>query len=766
MSSSSSVTTSTINGVTRATGLSSGIDVDSIVSGLMTAERAKKLNKLEQKEQSATWKQTDYRTMISDIQTFSSKYFTTGSSSSLLSTSNFLKYTATSDDSAVTVTAASTASAANHTIEVDQLATKATLTSSASVSKDVQGSTTPTLTSSLSGKSFVITLDGTAKTVTLDSTVTSLATLQTAVDNSVGSGKVTVSTNSSGYLTITAADSGVNAITISAPTASSSTSALTDLGFSGTSAVLSNRLSTSDTLSTIAGELSSSLSSTLTFNTDGQIDLTINNTTLTFDKTDTLADMMSTINKSAAGVTLTYNSITGKLIMTADNTGAGNTLAVTESGSNFLSLLLSNSTAGLDAKVTLDGQSLTRSSNAITVDGVTYTANATTTTASAQTTLAAAITAATSGTTTTNKTAVTTAYTAYAAALTAGGTTATTAATLLSTKTALDSAISTLANSTLSSALTTYNTAAGTAINDAATTEKTSDSTTNQTAVTTAITAASATGSSTAATVSVTQDTDGVYDLIKSFVDDYNTLISTINTELSETADSDYPPLTDDQKSSMTDTEITAWEAKAKVGLLESDSTLTDFVSDLRSSLIDSTSVQSTTLSSIGITTGSYDTKGKLSINEDTLKAAIASDPESVMNLFTQQATSTTSSGTSLKGTTIVRSLSSSNLATRYKEEGIAYRFYDTIQKNISSIQDSSGNKGILLEKAGITDDASDTDNTLTTLIDKYTTEISTEKTRLNTVEDNLYTKYSNLETYINKMNTQLSALSSESSSS
>ena len=136
------------------------------------------------------------------------------------------------------------------------------------------------------------------------------------------------------------------------------------------------------------------------------------------------------------------------------------------------------------------------------------------------------------------------------------------------------------------------------------------------------------------------------------------------------------------------------------------------------------------------------------------------------MKLFTQQTTSTTSSGTSLAGTTIIRSLSGSDLTTRYNEEGIAYRFYDTIQKNISSIQDTAGNKGSLLEEAGITNDSSDTSNALTTLIDKYTTEISDEKTRLNTVEDNLYTKYSKLETYISTMNTQLSSLSSMTSSS
>ena len=208
----------------------------------------------------------------------------------------------------------------------------------------------------------------------------------------------------------------------------------------------------------------------------------------------------------------------------------------------------------------------------------------------------------------------------------------------------------------------------------------------------------------------------------------------------------------------MTDDEITAWETKAKVGLLESDSTLETLLSDLRTSLIDSVSGSTISLSSIGISSGTYDEDGKLYIDEDTLTAAIASDPEAVMNLFTQKSSTYPNNST-------VRSLSSSALSTRYEEEGISYRFYDTMQKYISTTRDSSGNKGTLLEKAGAEDDATETDNTLTTLIDKYEEEIDDEEDRLDDLEDTLYTKYTTLETYINTMNSQLSALSSLTSS-
>lgn len=47
-----------------------------------------------------------------------------------------------------------------------------------------------------------------------------------------------------------------------------------------------------------------------------------------------------------------------------------------------------------------------------------------------------------------------------------------------------------------------------------------------------------------------------MYDSISEFVDAYNTLIETINTALDESYDSDYPPLTDDEKADMTEDEI------------------------------------------------------------------------------------------------------------------------------------------------------------------------------------------------------------------
>lgn len=632
MSSSSSISTATVNGRTVISGLSSGIDVDSIVEQLITAESTK-LNKLNQAKQLAEWRQEAYQGIISDLQTFSAKYFDTTSASSILSQKTFQQFAVKSGSSAVTASFTSAASAGTHRVTVSQLATAATLKSGGHLSKTIQGTAAADY-SSLSGTRFQITADDATATVTLDNSVTDLDSLQAAIDAAVGEGKITVS-DSSGILTMEAAqDSGVDAITISAPDDAEASSALNALGF-GSDATLTNRINASATLETLAG----AMQNTFSFNAEGQIELDINGVNFTFDKDETLAEMMAEINSSEAGVTLAYDGLNDQLVLSAATTGAQKTLTVSETGSTFLSAALSVYTAGKDAKVTIDGQSMTRSSNTVTLDGVVYTLNTTT-------------------------------------------------------------------------------------------------------------------ESDAAATVTLTQDSDAIYDSIKSFVDDYNALISTINDALNQEYDADYPPLTEAQEDDMSDDEISKWNAKAKTGLLQNDSMLQNMLTNLRAALSNKVSGQSLTLAGIGITTGSYDENGKLYIDEDQLKEAIQSDAAGVMELFTQ-------SSTSYAGTTAVRSLNSGARKIRTKEEGIAYRFYDILQDNIGTIRDSSGNKGLLLEKAGIAGDASSTDNTLTDQIDEYEEEIADEEDRLDDERERLYEKYTALETCISELNSQLTSLQS-----
>lgn len=627
---SSSISTyTTSSGSTAISGLISGLDTASLVDDLVDAESTK-LESLKQDLQLAEWKQEAYREISTELQDFVDTYFSSTSSSSLIKQANYLQYAVTnSDTSALTATAGTDAVVGTHTLTVKQVATSATVSSAAGISKVVTGSSTPSF-SSATGQSFILTLDGTEYTVTIDSTVTDIDSLQDAVDEAVGEGKLTVGTDSSGALTFEATtDSGVTSIAIAD---GETDGALTNLGFDEDSNT-SNRISTSATLA----EISAQMDTAITFVTnaesgDKEVTFSINGTSFTFSEDDTLEDVMTTINESDCGATIAYNSLTDKLTLTSDLTGAGRLLSMSDSDdSSFVSSLLGTTTAGTDAILTYDGAKLTRSSNSVELDGVTYTVASVTTEA---------------------------------------------------------------------------------------------------------------------LTVDVAQNSDAIYDLVSNFVEAYNSLIETINDKLDEEYDNDYLPLTEDQEAEMSETEIEKWNAKAQTGLLEGDDTLSDLLRELRTALMDSVSGSSLSLTEIGISTGTYSENGKLYIDEDALQAAIEEDASAVQALFAQKSTSYSNSAG-------VRTMNSSERSTRYKEEGVALRFYDILSDYVSTSTDSAGNKGKLLELAGIDSDGSNTDNSLSEQISDYEERIEKEEERLEAFRELWESKFSAMESALATLSSQ-----------
>ena len=123
--------------------------------------------------------------------------------------------------------------------------------------------------------------------------------------------------------------------------------------------------------------------------------------------------------------------------------------------------------------------------------------------------------------------------------------------------------------------------------------------------------------------VEVEADVDGMYDTIKNFVKKYNELVDEMNTLYNEKKP-EYEPLTDEEKSQLSDTEIEKWEKKAKQGLLRRDETLEKLLSSMRTILNKAVTVtdkdgneQSFSLASLGIVTGDWTEKGKLHIMGD-----------------------------------------------------------------------------------------------------------------------------------------------------
>ncbi len=139
--------------------------------------------------------------------------------------------------------------------------------------------------------------------------------------------------------------------------------------------------------------------------------------------------------------------------------------------------------------------------------------------------------------------------------------------------------------------------------------------------------------------INQTEDIDAIYDNIVEFVDAYNTLIEELNTLVNAEYNSDYMPLTSDEKAEMTDSEIELWEAKVEESLLRNDATLTSLLYDMRitmMSMYETADGGTISLASIGITTSSdYTENGKLYIDEDTLREALTNNLDDIKDLFT-----------------------------------------------------------------------------------------------------------------------------------
>ncbi|MEF3330883.1 flagellar hook-associated protein 2 [Oceanobacillus oncorhynchi] len=139
------------------------------------------------------------------------------------------------------------------------------------------------------------------------------------------------------------------------------------------------------------------------------------------------------------------------------------------------------------------------------------------------------------------------------------------------------------------------------------------------------------------ATLNVTNDIDHTVEKITEFVEAYNEIVEKINESQREQVFRDFPPLTDEQKSDMSEREIELWEEKAKSGMLRGESFLSSGLTNMRQSWYGTVKNDGafTSLTEIGIETSSdYMDGGKLVINEADLRDALAADPESVQRLF------------------------------------------------------------------------------------------------------------------------------------
>ena len=162
---------------------------------------------------------------------------------------------------------------------------------------------------------------------------------------------------------VTAADSNGNSVDFSMTSVEGGTLGLTK-------ASASNKINSGSTLSNLGFKPEA----------DGTYKLNINGTEISLDKNATISSMMSAVNKSAAGVTMTYSSLTNSFTLESKEFGGAGKVEVGDTSlGRSLGLVDDNGTVGAsegqNAIFEINGQEVYLNDNTYTLDGNTFTFN-------------------------------------------------------------------------------------------------------------------------------------------------------------------------------------------------------------------------------------------------------------------------------------------------------------------------------------------------------------------------------------------------------
>ncbi len=411
---------------------------------------------------------------------------------------------------------------------------------------------------------------------------------------------------------VTAADSNGNSVDFSMTSVEGGTLGLTK-------ASASNKINSGSTLSDLGFKPEA----------DGTYKLNINGTEISLDKKSTISSMMSAVNKSAAGVTMTYSSLTNSFTLESKEFGGTGKVEVGDTSlGRSLGLVDDNGTVGAsegqNAIFEINGQEVYLNDNTYTLDGNTFTFND---------------------------------------------------------------------NMTIGE---TY-------------------------------------------TVNIAKDSTTVKDALKKFVESYNKLIDDVYGYIGKSPAKDddgntYEPLTDAEKEEMSEDEITKWEEKAKQGVLYNDSTVSTVMSQMRSALYTSVTLDDGSkfgIYNLGIKTSSeWSEHGKLQIDENAFDKAFENNEDAIIKLFTDSDT------------------------------GMMKKLNSVIDGAVKS-SGAANTRGTLVRKAGKADSSVTTDSTIYKEMVKMQDRLKELQDRYDTKEEYWWKVFTNMETAMADLNSQTSYISS-----
>lgn len=231
--------------------------------------------------------------------------------------------------------------------------------------------------------------------------------------------------------------------------------------------------------------------------------------------------------------------------------------------------------------------------------------------------------------------------------------------------------------------------------------------------------------------LTVSTDTDTIYNAVKDFVKEYNSLVKEMNTLYNAGSARDYKMLSDDDKKAMSDDDVKEWEDKIKASLLRRDDKISSLLSTMRSTLnksIEYTGSDGTakrySLSSFGIVTGKWNEYGQLHIEGNADDAEYADKTDKLRKAIEENPDA------------LIETLS-----------GLGNQLYTSFQK---AMKGSNRSSALTFYN----------DKDMDIKIDDYDDKIKKLQEKMNKVEDKYYKQFAAMEAAMAEMQAQQSSLS------
>ncbi len=354
--SSTSSSSSSMYGSNRMAGLMSGLDTEELVKSMAMGTKTK-INTKKQKLQTLQWQQESYRSVVSKISAFQTKYFSMTSDCSIKANAVMSKYTAESSNSKIITSAISSSIPATYSIRSAKAATTAQISAHGSVSAD---KISLDFSGNEAGKEYEVkmALNGTQCTVKF----TGGADVEESKANFLAAANDTFKNfkrNDQGF----EFRDGTSDLVFN--NASDGVYHTFDVSYNQEAVGLANsassRMSTQSTLGEIA------FAKELQADADGNYKFSINGVDFSFTDNTSISNMMSKINSSEAGVKMTFSSVSQSFKLEAIKSGTEGSISVEQTDSNLLNVLFNTDS---DFSETVYG---TNGTIEVSTDGTNYT---------------------------------------------------------------------------------------------------------------------------------------------------------------------------------------------------------------------------------------------------------------------------------------------------------------------------------------------------------------------------------------------------------